>query len=164
MIVRKKGDRIDHKNCAENGWRVHKINNAEGKLICIWKHGQKNSRVTEWEREKKMLYGFICEGKKSRLFPFMYTKSKQCLSQQRLYGTTAIVCCSFVCSFVWCVMDSTSAGISCHANINKQPNWIYEAKIVPQRTYGNNETNKPSEYDILKDGSRCARNVIRAMS
>lgn len=114
------------------------------------------------EREKNALWVYLWREKKQVVSIYVY-------KIEAMSEPTAIVwnnsnCLLFVRSFVWCVMDSTSAGISCHANINKQPNWIYEAKIVPQRTYGNNETNKPSEYDILKDGSRCARNVIRAMS
>lgn len=70
-----------------------------------------------------MLHGFICEAKKNQVVSiYVYKIEAQCLKQQQS-------------SVVHSMMDSTSAGISCHANINKQPNWIYETKMVPEHLW-----------------------------
>lgn len=76
------------KNRGKNGRRVHKINNAEGKLICIWEHEwKKNRRVTEKKNAPRVY--LWSEKKESGCF-HLCIQNWSAVSE-----ATTIVCCSF---------------------------------------------------------------------
>lgn len=125
-------------NCGENGREVHKINNAEGKLICIWKHEKKNEWNKNTHKNKQT------KGKKIDPWTLKWIEEKKT-------GCFHLCCRKYRSNVCYLFNDGQYVGVDIVLCEYKYSNPIEFMKL--KLFYSGKkkfQMNKPSEYDILR--------------